>query len=122
MKSLATLCVFMSFAMPASSYGTTLVTPMLFNQSGAQTTCGVVNVGTRPISVDMKLFDDIGNQVAGITASVAPAQGSHLTGTVSTGFGIFRYCTFTYSGSKNAVRAGMETSVGPGTNLHIDAH
>jgi hypothetical protein len=112
----------MSFAVPASSYGTTLLTPMLFNQSGAQTTCDVVNVGTRPISVDMKLFDDIGNQVAGITASVAPEQGSHVTGTVSAGFGIFRYCTFTYSGSKNAVQAGMENSVGPSTNLHVDAH
>ena len=57
----STLAAIVLLGAAPMSLGATLVTSMIFNQSGgAQTSCTAVNVGTKPIQVEIRLLDNGG--------------------------------------------------------------
>ena len=108
------------FGVASSSHGATLTTPMLVNQSGVRSICAAVNPGSKPIEIEIRLLDDLGSEVTSALLAIQPGRGVAIEGSSTVGFGLSRFCTFTFKGGKSSVRAGMEILRTDG-HIQVDA-
>lgn len=88
-----------------------LVTPPLYLKNAHIIHCTAVNLNDDPLSIDIKVFDEGGNQRCGVGPSmVAPGHtvAQYCNSDLSLDPQPIRYCVFTYEGEKNKVVGGVQ--------------
>jgi hypothetical protein len=109
------------FAIPT----TTLVTPVLATDiaHGGTWQCWILNVGDQQLDVTLRAFSaTTGQEIALEAACGQPiGPGQSCSGFWQTGIEA-HYCKFSFSGSKESVRASMQVTADDGYSLFAEAH
>jgi hypothetical protein len=103
--------------------GTRLITPLLSTDLDHAGTwiCSAVNAGNDPLTVTVRAFNQNGQEVSFDDHTCALEPGKTCTRFWETGIA-GHYCTFTFLGTANAIRAGLQVSAADGFTLFAEAH
>jgi hypothetical protein len=102
---------------------TKLITPLLSTDDlhAGRWICTALNTTDAPLTVTVRAFKDNGQEVGFDDHTCALEPGKACTRFWVTGIQ-GHYCTFTFLGSSNALRAGLQVSDEDGFSLFAEAH